>query len=535
MSGDTSARFPDGSSSRKNSPTSRRSRATRWSGRSADPTGSIRWDLPYDGARCFPRAASDDAAEAVKKATRYEDEGADVLATMGHLVFVDHDDSNLSTVLGLDGKFGAHALRLPVRTSVLDAGALVADTRVANFETTYEPAAGKPSVSPIRVDVQLHDPGHMDEKFVLHSDMERMRESNGAVIVEAIREAGEFIPELTMTVEVHLTLPARSGHGKQPDPPMVRRVRVHLPGDIPLPASSVTLTLPAVKDEREGEHEGKARGKSEIHSDRGADSDIDSDADGHRDAGGHAEADGAAGNLQIDTRAGTLDWRDVPMTRPDDGEGPRRYTSGQMNVRFDRPGELFAEKRMHVDVEVELPGELLSGMDVRYFDAFGNREKRSAVLTARSWISTRATVMLWDAFADRSVAPFQSFSFDEIVPDQLRVADVRAALIDQHFTVLDLPRSRGEAKKRTRDLVVAERDDGASRIRLWVYVDGRKHLTRRESRHHWGHRYTSKMDSGTIQIYVRGVVRGDTKSLMRAMNGLHLALRDRFRRLTAHR
>jgi hypothetical protein len=43
------------------------------------------------------------------------------------------------------------------------------------------------------------------------------------------------------------------------------------------------------------------------------------------------------------------------------------------------------------------------------------------------------------------------------------------------------------------------------------------------------------MDSGTMQIYVRGVVRGDTKALMQAMNGLHLALRDRFRRLTAHR
>jgi len=224
------------------------------------------------------------------------------------------------------------------------------------------------------------------------------------------------------------------------------------------------------------------------------------------------------------------------MTRREEDEGPRQYTSGPMIVRFDRPGELFAGKTMHVDVEVELPGELLSGMDARYFDALGNRRKNlDQVLAVRSLVSTRATVMLWDAFADRSVAPFQSFSFDEIVPDPLRVADVCAALTDQHFTVSQPPQSRSAAKKRTRDLVVAVRDDGANPIYLWVYVEGRKHLTRRESRHHWGHRYTSKMDSGTMQIYVRGVVSGDTKALARAMNDLHLTLRDRFRRLTAHR
>jgi hypothetical protein len=70
---------------------------------------------------------------------------------------------------------------------------------------------------------------------------------------------------------------------------------------------------------------------------------------------------------------------------------------------------------------------------------------------------------------------------------------------------------------------------------LWVLIEGRRHATRRESRQPWGHRYTSKFESGALHIYVRGRVRGDTRNVVEEISQLQLSLRDRFRRLKAYR
>src|SRR5687768_4415345 len=95
--------------------------------------------------------------------------------------------------------------------------------------------------------------------------------------------------------------------------------------------------------------------------------------------------------------------------------------------------ENYSASGIRVDVDVELPDELTSGAQVRFFGATGEAPRRGAAnpLKVRTIISARCTVLLYDAFSKRRISPSQSFCFDEIVPDEQRVADVEAELVDQ--------------------------------------------------------------------------------------------------------
>lgn len=144
-------------------------------------------------------------------------------------------------------------------------------------------------------------------------------------------------------------------------------------------------------------------------------------------------------------------------------------------------------------------------------------------------------MLLYDAFSKRRISPSQSFCFDEIVPDEQRVADVEAELVDQGFSLPLKQPLDGNGKKRIERLIIAERRDGPRTIQLWIYVDGRRHPTKRESRHPWGHRYRSKFESGTLNVHIRGLVHGDARGVTREINALHLALHQRFQRMKALR
>jgi hypothetical protein len=242
--------------------------------------------------------------------------------------------------------------------------------------------------------------------------------------------------------------------------------------------------------------------------------------------------------VQVDTRAGSFEWPGGPMTvGASSDDAPRVYWSTPFEMCFLQPGDLFQERHIRVDADVELPNELASGTQVRFFDATGEAPLRGSAnpLQVRTIISATCTVLLHDAFSRRRISPSQSFCFDEIVPDDQRVDDVRAALVDQRFSIRLNEPLDGNSKKRVERLIIAIRRDGPRTIELWIYVDGRRHPTRRESRHPWGHRYRTKFESGTLNVHVRGLVHGDARGVTREINALHLALHERFQRMKALR
>jgi len=290
-------------------------------------------------------------------------------------------------------------------------------------------------------------------------------------------------------MNVHVTLPARPG--VDATRPVVRRVAVRVPKITSLAESSLEL-----------------------------------DVEGHRST-----------TVQHNPRNGSLEWFDIPTHRdePMAGALPRRFTSPTMAVLFHQPGELFAQKDLIITASIEVPGELLSGTQARLFDAQGYpySEGRN-ILAIRTLLNIRAAVVLRDAFDRRLVSPYQSFHFDEIIPNPLRIADITAALADQRFAVRQwqLGANRG---KRLAYVLRADRTNGPDSMTMLLFVEGHRHPTERQSRQPGGHRYTSKFDSGDLRVYVKGWVRRDSSGLVREINDLQLAPRERFRRLKAYR
>jgi hypothetical protein len=368
---------------------------------SGDPAGRIRIVVPFDGGAHFGTDARDDAALCLG-----DDDSADE-AVIGYLVFVEHEKTDLADVLGLASRFGSHPMRLPIRsTNLPDINALTADRVEFRREIPYSLSEG-PKVVPLTVDVRLYDPGHGDDQFLEKSDVPFVS-GNADVrrfIAELIKESAEFRPYLTLRITPQLVLPPRQRPRGSTELPVVRSVRVLLPPEVSVPVSAIWT---------EGVH-----------------------------------------GLQVDPLTGALEWRGEPMEPPQDaeqkdkrakkkdggaeqkGDGPRRFRSKPMELNFTRPGELFMQKDLSVEVCVEVPDELLSGTRVRMFTATGEPEATGSrrVLQTRTVITTHCRVILHDAFLKRQISPSHTVSFDEIVPDAQRVSDVRAALVDQRFEV----------------------------------------------------------------------------------------------------
>jgi hypothetical protein len=207
-----------------------------------------------------------------------------------------------------------------------------------------------------------------------------------------------------------------------------------------------------------------------------------------------------------------------------------------MAVRFEQPGELYAQDKLVVTVTAEVPGELLSGTQARMFDARGYRHRKDGPLAIRSLVATTCEVDLSHTFRRRTVSPYQSFHFDEVVPGKLRIADILAALADQRFVIEgDKQLSSGEEKNQVaRHVIVARRENGPDEITLFVVVEGQRQNTRREIRSS-EYSNTTKFTSGDLWLYVRGEAPRDARTIVHEINKLQRSLRERFRQLRVPR
>ena len=82
-----------------------------------EASGRLEILLPYDGFKYFTR----DAVHDVGRYLRRQSTSSDVLeAVVGHLAFVNYQDTNLSDVLELDSRLDAYPLRIPIPTGTFD-------------------------------------------------------------------------------------------------------------------------------------------------------------------------------------------------------------------------------------------------------------------------------------------------------------------------------------------------------------------------------------------------------------------------------
>ena len=270
----------------------------------------------------------------------------------------------------------------------------------------YQPDSQHFKVDPVDVDAQLHDPD--DAQFssshvASDSDGQRLR---------IMRQVG-FKPELRLQMRVHLDIPrGLAAEAKV----MVRQVFIRWPTHTSLRALKLWV-------------------------------------------GDQPHA------LRYNPKREGLEWFHIPMAAAaDTGAGElRRFSTPAVLLAIPQPGELYKELSLDGEVRVTVD-RLLSGMDARLFDVTGSRHGQPPV-TRQSVITTTFKLILDDAFARRVLTPHQQLHFDEVIPAETRIDDIKMALRNLGFTVTDPCRTKARSDVGS-GLSAAE---GPDKLRIMLY------------------------------------------------------------------
>lgn len=435
------------------------------------PTGRIEIVVPFDGADHFTRQACADVAPTVEAG------GKDPRnAVIGHLAFTGHQHTDLGAVLGLDDSYGALPIEIPIVGRDAPGGwhELRRDRQAGVIWHEYRPDPGLLEVYPVKVQIDLLDPDTLGGAIT----------TQDAPDLVHVSQQPNFRPFLWLRVRVALTIPWRSD---RPEPsPVINRISLDWP----------TITsLHVLKVE---------------------------------------EPDAAGGERPITYNpvARTIEWRDVPMRANDQRRDDElRFISDAMVVSIRQPGELYRQPSLDGAVEIEIPDYLLSGMRTRLFDCAGRLVDDR--LRERSKLTSRVHVILGEAFARRKLMPHQHLHFDEVIPEQGRIADIENALADRGFDVTfrEMSEPGGASRWHGR----AKRAEGPETMNLIILVEGSHHETERTVHKPGGHSYTSKLPSGELKVFMYGELPRASRAVTREMNALHAAVRDRFDRIRALR
>jgi hypothetical protein len=170
-------------------------------------------------------------------------------------------------------------------------------------------------------------------------------------------------------------------------------------------------------------------------------------------------------------------------------------------------------------------------MEARLYDATGKRcHHRQPELKLKSIVKIEFSLPLYDAFTRRTMSPYQWLYFDEVIPSVMRIDDIVMALRNRGFRVISSDGSNPE-----RCWIMADRAHGPDHLRLALYIRGERYKARRERSVPGGMTYRTSVDSGDLRIYVYGSLRAESKPVIREINALRRALRERFDRLPAGR
>ncbi len=458
------------------------------------PSGLIRAEVPYDGCDYFTRQAVDDVDH--RKPASVGAGGPK--AVIGHLLFTDHEKTDLRTVMRRYNQAGIIPLEVPV-TSGDDDSWLTDDRHNCVIEYEYKP--DDIVLVPIQLEVTLDDL----ESFNRESDqidalVQMAAEEKQSEVIEKLRQEASFSSELLLRMQVHLSLPIKKGH---PEPkPVVKHMSIDWPEitslrttELLVPRGDGLTHVPVSYNPEKGRLEWKIDPAEWV---RDSEVDKDDDKDGHK----HSHK----------------------------SEEVRTYTySTGMVLIIGHPGELFKTPKLEVNAEVEVEGYLLSGLEVRQYGATGNRTGNQPKLLTKFRIS--AQFYPADEFARRTFSPHQQFIFDDIVPKEMRFTDVLTVLRNSKFRIDWRWPEEGSSSDSpiSKWLVLASRSQGIDELVLLVAVEGeRKMMNREQVLADKMVRLVDNRESGQLRISVLGKLRGDHKELTREINAFQQAVRERF-------
>lgn len=433
------------------------------------PEGRIELILPYDGDRYFSRQARKDVDHARQRGMNPVTE-----ALIGHLLLSGFEHADLEGLPDLGSTYGSVPIRVPIAglPDPSEPDPLVSDRTACVVSHNYQPDSRHLKVEPMDVEATLDDPD--DAQFSppdVPDDFDGQR-------LRIMRHVG-FRPELRLRMAVYLNIPRELAVGTKAT---VREVFIKWPTHTSLRALDLWV------DEKP-----------------------------------HV--------LRYNPRRGGLEWFDIPMALEEDpGAGEvRTFSSHTMLLQIPQPGELYQEPSLEGEVQV-MVDKLLSGMDARLYDATGALYGQPPV-TRQSVITTKFKLVLDDAFARRTLSPHQQLHFDEVIPTETRIDDIKMALRNLGFTVEDPWPEHGPEKR----WLWAVRAEGPDALQIVLYVEGKQHKSRRQRRVPGGVKYRTDIDSGELRIYAYGSLDGSSRPVVQEMNAFRKSLRERFERLPARR
>lgn len=525
------------------------------------PVGRIEFVMPYDGCAYFTRAARDDVAYQ----TSYGAQPGS--AVIGHLLLNDHSRTDLEERLGLDDRYGSIPIEVPlppIEGAAGELAPLTADQLIG--VSTYEFEPDPPVVIPVQLDIELFDPDSLNlpptdlRVFHLETDAARQRVTDG---IAKVAQHVSFRDDLILQIVVHLSVPA---HAALDEPPRVARLAIEWPTITSLRTLDLRLgesryrdgrladaadtppvrynpgrgciewdNVPMYDVESEPEKPDETSGQHK-DSERAAEEEDDAETKDNAEAADQKAGQGKDGNKPEEKEAEGLSDEDQP-----DGDVLRRYASVPMLLSISHPGELYKQPVLKAVAEVQVPGYLMSGMTARVYDATGYICKQPLTLTTRIHAAVQLTPD--DEFAKRDRSPSQRLFFDDILPDEMRLIDIKTALEDRGFEVRkvwpdDPDRPQHSSADGTASwLQVAHRKVGPDDMVLWVFTEGRQFATERQTVIQGGGvTHTTSLPSGELRVLVIGSLPGDREGrLTHEMNVLHETLRERYGRVRQRR
>ncbi len=364
-------------------------------------------------------------------------------AIVGFLALNGHERTGLDEPLGLNANFGCVPIRvnLPPAFDIGETNRLFTDGNACVLSQHYQPAF--PKVVPVHVDIELDDPDTAESSSVAHpihpgadgvADVAARRAARVEVIDRTPERQLDFEPDMWLRVTVRLHLP---------------RIQA---SQVAAEVSKVFISWPTHTSLR----------SLKLHTDANAQLRYNPER-------------------EYEGRRGGLEWSGVPMTlkqsefETSQPQGATysedeidTLTSEEMTLSISKPGELYKEQRLGGWVEVTV-NRLLSGMDARLYDSTGKQCRFGrANLKMKSVIRTNFSLPLYDAFARRTMSPYQWLYFDEVIPSRMRIDDVVMALKNRGFKV-KVPSDADPEDCR----IWAERTHGPARIATRTVRQGR--------------------------------------------------------------
>jgi len=451
-------------------------------------TGKLQGVFPYQASEWLLQDASREPGLRIATGRSRDPDFGD-LATVGHLVFADWEGTNLEARLTPARVSGTETLRIPgvVRRAPRE-GDSSAHRRAAAVELDYLPEAAH--ASPLQLKAEILDRETLEAQEVV--ELTRSSELDVQKLATKLAQRPEGSPGLLLVLRLQLTL-EHARVGAAADVPFVRCVSLHWP-TIPWPGS-----LFLVNFDRSG-----PRGRT----------------------------------FQYNPESRTVEWTpQLPMDgRTEGAEASRQGVISRWSTRIvislDEVADLAGETHLTGRLEVNVPGSLASGLDVRHYDATGAQVRRGPQLETRIVADLR--LGLEHLLRRRTRSIVHRLFLEGVRLDDRRVADVCSTFVDCGLTVRKRWRSDG-GEGGAVVVIDGERLMDGEPLHLIACLQGHRHSAVRTTELAGGRSYRTTLETGDVDLTLHGLLRGARDSLCNVVDAVHGRLRDVFGATADHR